>query len=385
MPTIDIRMFSEQTEGTESFIGVWLKKPGDRVVASEPLVEISTDKVSMEIPSPASGVLREILKHENEPVAPGEVLGRIERDDAAGTDAAAAMETAVRGETTPKIEIPVAANEELSPAVRRLIRENNLNPESIPATGRGGRLTYRDVADFLSKQNSGPKVASRLVPHTPMRRMIAGRMLRSAQSAPLVTSVFEANLSRVIAGREAFRSRAAEPPSITAYLIQAAVRALAAVPEANSRWRDNDLEIFEDFNIGIGTALKDGGLIVPVIHRAQNLTLAEISTRLRELTTKAREGALSTEEVQNGTFTISNHGVSGSLLAAPILIPDFQSAILGVGKLQKRPIAAEEDGQDVIRIEPMMYVTLTIDHRALDGQQANAFLTAFVRALENRS
>ena len=366
MAHIDIRMFSEQKEGTESFVGVWLKKPGERVNVNEPIVEISTDKVSMEIPAPASGVLAEILKSENEPVSPGEVLGRIE----SGTESREA------GGAAP-------AQDGLSPAVRRLIRENNLDPHSIPGTGRGGRLTYEDVSDFLSKRQSGPKLAGRMAPHTAMRRAIAGHMVRSVQSAPHVTAVFEADMSRVLADRDAFKARSQDVPSVTAYLISAAVKALQAVPEVNSRWHDDALEIFEDLNIGIGTATPEGGLIVPVIHRAQELNLVEIAARLRELTGKAREGALAVEDVQNGTFTISNHGVSGSLLAAPIIIPNSQSAILGTGKLQKRAVVVEQGGNDVVSVKPMMYVTLTVDHRALDAQQTNAFLTVLVEALEN--
>jgi 2-oxoglutarate dehydrogenase E2 component (dihydrolipoamide succinyltransferase) len=364
MALVDIRMFSEQQEGTESFLGTWLKKLGEAVTENEPVIEISTDKVSMEIPAPASGVLAEILKSEKDPVTPGEVLGRIEvepRESAPARDAA----------------------EGLSPAVRRLLQEHNLDPRSIPASGRGGRLSYEDVADFLAKQKPAAKAASRMVPHTAMRRSIASHMLRSVQSAPHVTAVFEADLSRVLADRERRRNASEEAPSVTAYLILAAVEALKAVPEVNSKWHEDALEIFEDFNIGVGTAIEGGGLIVPVIHRAQDLDLDQIAGRLRELTAKARAGTLTLEEVQNGTFTISNHGVSGSLVAAPIIIAHSQTAILGVGKLQKRPVAVEEGGRDLIRIQPMMYVTLTVDHRALDAQQTNAFLTAYVRAIEH--
>ncbi len=362
MALVDIQMFSEQKEGTESFVGIWLKHAGEQVSANEPIVEISTDKVSMEIPAPASGVLKEILKRENEPVSPGEVLGRIEARDG---------QSATRGTA-----------EGLSPAVRRLIQEHNLNAESIPATGRSGRLSYQDVIDFISKQKPESKLPSRMVPHSAMRRSIATHMMRSVQAAPHVTAVFEADLSRVVADREARRTSSGAP-SVTAYLIAAAVKALAAVPEVNSRWHEDALEIFTDFNIGIGTAIDGGGLVVPVIQRAQDLTLVEIAARLQELTEKARSGKLAPEEMQNGTFTISNHGVSGTLLAAPIIIPNSQSAILGAGRLQKRAAVVEENGSDVIRVKPMMYVTLTVDHRALDAQQTNAFMTTFVQALEN--
>lgn len=364
MPIVDVCMFTEQKEGTESFVGVWLKKRGERVNANEPIVEISTDKVSMEIAAPAAGVLAEILKAENEPVAPGEVLGRIEV-----------------GDQPARADGPAAGHADLSPAVRRLIQENNLDVRSVAGTGRGGRLTYQDVVDYLASQasNSAPSRSrlGRMVPHTAMRRAIASHMVRSVQTAPHVTAVFEADMSGVLADR----ARTEEPPSITAYLIAAAVKGIEAVPEVNSRWRDEALEIFEDCNVGVGTAIGGGGLIVPVIHRAQDLSLVEIAARLRDLTQKARAGKLTAEEVQNGTFTISNHGVSGSLLAAPIIIPEGQSAILGSGKAQKRPVVIE----DTIQIKPMMYVTLTVDHRALDAQQTNAFLTAFVRALESWS
>lgn len=362
MPIVDIQMFADQREGTESFIGVWLKNLGDAVTANEPIVEISTDKVSMEVPAPASGVLTEIVKAANEPVAPGEVLGRIE----AGAEPLAGARGTVR-------------EEDLSPAVRRLLREHELDAKLIPGTGRGGRLTYDDVLEFLAKQKTAAPRPSRMVPHTPMRRSIAAHMLRSVQSAPHVTAVFEVDLSRVLTDREN------GGPSITAYLISAAVRAIQAVPEVNSRWHEDALEIFEDANIGIGTALEGGGLIVPVIQGAQNLGLLEIASRLRDLTERARSGALTPQDVQNGTFTISNHGVSGTLLAAPILIPHGQTAILGAGRLAKRAMVVEESGRDVIRPKPMMYVTLTVDHRALDAQQTNAFMTAFVHTLETWS
>lgn len=382
MPVIDIQMFSEQKEGTESFVGLWLKQPGDAVNANEPIVEISTDKVSMEIPAPASGVLREIVKAANQPVAPGEVLGRIEVG--ASPQTAAPLPSATREQRPPHSSN--AAEEGLSPAVRRMIREHDLDPRLIPGSGRGGRITYDDVLEFVANQKSASKIPSRMIPHTAMRRSIANHMLRSVQSVPHVTAVFEADLSRVLADRDSYKNHySGQVPSITAYLIGAAVQAIRAVPEVNSRWHDDVLEIFDDSNIGIGTAIEGGGLIVPVIHGAQNLKLLEIAARLRELKQKARTGSLKPEEVQGGTFTISNHGVTGTLLAAPIIIPLGQTSILGAGRLEKRVIVVDDNGTDVIRAKPMMYVTLTVDHRALDAQQTNAFMTAFVHALETWS
>jgi 2-oxoglutarate dehydrogenase E2 component (dihydrolipoamide succinyltransferase) len=380
----DILMFSEQKEGTESFVGSWLKKPGEHVSVHEPVVEISTDKVTMEIAAPESGVLSEILKAEGERIEPGDVLGRIEGSVEGSGPAEAAPAVFEKQQPLP-VAPTMGSNAGLTPAVRRLLDEHKLDPASIPATGRGGRLTHQDVLDFLART---PVKKSRMVPHTAMRRSIASQMTRGLQAAPHVTAVFEADLSRAIADRDARKASspdAGEVPTMTAYLIRAAVAALKVVPEANARWNDDALEIFENFNIGVGTATEDGGLIVPVIHRAQDLSLIELSGRLRELTTRARSGALTPEDVREGTFTISNHGVSGSLLAAPIIIPHSQTAILGAGKLQKRAVVIEADGKNAIAIRPMMYVTLTIDHRALDGQQTNAFLSAFVRALETGS
>lgn len=382
MPVVDVVMFAEQKEGTESFVATWLKQAGDSVSAFEPIVEISTDKVSMEVAAPSAGVLSEILKTEGEPVAPGEILGRIETSE---TQTAAPVAKAPQAkQPEPTIAVDTSA---LTPAVRRLLKEHNLDPAAIPATGRDHRLTYQDVEAYLDKNKkpaAGPpsRPVSRKVPHSAMRRGIATHMARAMQNAPHVTSVFEADLSAVLADRQ-MRKSGGEVPSITAYLVRAAVTALHAVPESNSRWHENALEIFNDFNIGIGTAIEGGGLLVPVIHRAQTLSLEEIAARLRDLTAKARAGKLTPEETGNGTFTISNHGVTGSLLAAPIIIPNGQAAILGAGKLQKRAVVVDQHGEDQILIKPMMYVTLTIDHRVLDAQQTNAFLARFVDSLES--
>lgn len=209
-------------------------------------------------------------------------------------------------------------------------------------------------------------------------------MVQSVSVAPHVTSVFDADLSAVVAHRDAnkadFESRGSKL-TYTAYFVAAAAEALKTVPEANSRWHDDRLEIFEDINIGVATALPNGGLIVPVITKTQDLDLFGISQRLGDLTERARSGSLDPRDVQGGTFTISNHGVSGSLLATPIVINQPQSAILGVGKLERRVVPDEAKGKEAMTIRPMCYVTLTIDHRALDGFQANQFLTRFVEVI----
>jgi 2-oxoglutarate dehydrogenase E2 component (dihydrolipoamide succinyltransferase) len=217
-----------------------------------------------------------------------------------------------------------------------------------------------------------------------MRKSIANHMARSVQTAPHVTSVFEADLSAVLSDRATRKAdQGAEAvPSVTAYLIQAALKAIRVVSEVNSKWHDDYLEVFDWVNFGVGTALESGGLVVPVIRGAQAMDLLTLSQRLRDLTQKARSGKLTQDDMSGGTFTLSNHGVSGSLLAAPIILPHGQAAILGVGKMQRRVIVCETGGRELFRIRPMMYVTLTIDHRVLDGQQTNLFLTKFVAALE---
>ncbi len=275
----------------------------------------------------------------------------------------------------------------------RLLKEHGLDAAVIPKVSRGARLSIQDVEAYLASGvvSAAPAVADvsakragRMVLHTPMRKSIAAHMVRSVQAAPHVTSVFEADLSAVLRDREERKQRAdAVVPSITAYLIRAAVEAIRQVPEVNSRWHDHALEIFDWVNFGVGTALENGGLVVPVIEDAQAKDLLTISETLRALTEKARSGKMTQRDMEGGTFTLSNHGVSGSLLAAPIIIPHGQVAILGAGKLQKRVIVCDTGGRELFRVRPMMYVTLTVDHRALDAQQTNAFLTKFVAALES--
>lgn len=386
---VDIVMPSGQQEGTQSVVSRWLKVIGDTVQQHEPILEISTDKVMMEIACPASGILREILKNENDPIEPGMVLGRLEPGAAAAASSSKVHQrpAAAAANTAPNAD----ASGELSPAVRKLLKEHNLQPSQIRGSGKGGRITQQDVMAYMESGSRGakpPQAALRgtMQKHDAMRKSIAHHMLMSMAAAPHVTSVFEADLTAIIAHREKNKAQFEAQGvrlTFTAYFIQAAVAALKAVPEVNSRWHDEGLEIFNEFHIGVGTALEDKGLIVPVLRNAEKLSLLETARLLGELTSKARTGALTTAEVQGGTFTISNHGVSGSLVATPIIINQPQSAILGIGKLEKRAVV--DQASDEIKVRPMAYITLTIDHRVLDGFKANAFLSTFVKALEEWS
>jgi 2-oxoglutarate dehydrogenase E2 component (dihydrolipoamide succinyltransferase) len=396
--TVDVHVPSEQSEGTEIVVSLWFKAVGDRVEENEPLLELSTDKVNVEIAAPASGTVAEILKNDGDKVEPGELVGRIALGNAAVSSSPVAAAAPAGPDSSPQadgasktpalgVRAVGEAAADLSPAVRRLLKEHNLDPSAIAGSGRGGRITHDDVMKIVASAASGGSrtaIPSRSVPHSQMRRSIAQHMVQSMSVAPHVTSIFDADLSAVARHREAnksdFEQRGAKL-TYTAYFVAAAVKALEAVPEANSRWYDDRLEIFEDANIGVATALSDGGLIVPVIVKAQDLDLFAISQRLGDLTSRARSGSLDPSDVQRGTFTISNHGVSGSLVAAPIVINQPQSAILGVGKLERRVVVEDLNAREEMVIKPMCYVTLTIDHRVLNGFQANQFLTKFVEVL----
>ncbi len=398
-------MPDDEKEGTEASLGTWFKKPGDAVSEHEPLVEINTDKVTLEIASPATGVIHQLLKREGDTVSPGELLGTIESRSDGGDSVSTSRDdkntiAAIPGPSKTTAVVGPSADNTYSPAVRKLLSELGLDPQIIAKTTRGGRITPDDIGAHLkgagvqsagaasfAKQPAPPESSGRKVPHTPMRRAIANHMLNSVQAAPHVTSVFEADLYHVMADRQRRKSAGEGDavPSVTAYLIQAALQAIKLVPEVNSRWHETHLEVFDWVNFGVGTALDRGGLVVPVIRNAQALDLVALAQALREMTVKARAGKLIPADMDSGTFTLSNHGVSGSLLAAPIILPHGQAAILGAGKMQKRVIVCETGGRELFRVRPMMYVTLTVDHRVLDGQQTNAFLTEFVRAVENPS
>jgi 2-oxoglutarate dehydrogenase E2 component (dihydrolipoamide succinyltransferase) len=272
----------------------------------------------------------------------------------------------------------LAARAPLSPAVRRLLAEHSIAASDIDGTGRDGRITAQDVVRHAANG------ASR-VPHTAVRRRVAEHMTQSLMEAPHVTTLFEAELTRVLAHRARhaadYKSRGARL-TLTAYFISACARALREHREVNATFHADALELHSDVNIGVGTALGNKGLIVPVIHRAQELSLFGMAQRLGQMVDAARAGKLSIEDVRGGTFTISNHGVGGSLLAAPIVINQPQVAILGVGKAERRVCAVQVDGGEAICVRSMCYLTLTIDHRALDAFQANAFLSSVVNTLE---
>ena len=394
-------------EGTKATILKWGKRIGDRVLRDEPLLELETDKVTVEISSPASGELAEILKGPDEEVFPGQLLARVR----IGMDAAIAGAGTEPAGGLPKsaasAEPAAGGRPLLSPSVRRLLAEHEISVNEVTGTGRNGRVTAGDVVRAASGHGAAPRApdpgpavreapvtnlgvsdpgeGDSRIPHTPIRRRIAEHMVRSLQQAPHVTTLFEADLTRVLAHRARFADNFAAQGArltLTAYFIVACARALRAHPQVNATFRDDALELHADANIGVGTALGQDGLIVPVLHRAQELNLFGVALRLGQLVAGARAGKLAPSDVRGGTFTISNHGVGGSLLAAPIVINQPQVAILGAGKVERRVCAVMIDGAEMIAIRSMCYLTLTIDHRAIDAFQANAFLANVVAVLE---
>jgi 2-oxoglutarate dehydrogenase E2 component (dihydrolipoamide succinyltransferase) len=220
------------------------------------------------------------------------------------------------------------------------------------------------------------------IPHDRMRLTIAENMARAVAEQPHVTAAFEADFSAIAAHKAAMAARGVKL-SYTAYIVKAAAEAMAVAPAINGRWEKDRIAISPTIDIGVGTALGEKGLVVPVVKDAGKLSLEQIGAKLDDLTRRARDGKLERSEVSGGSFTISNHGVSGSLLAAPIILHQGQAAILGIGKLEKRVIVREIGGEDAILVRPMAYVTLTIDHRVVDGHQTNAWLSRFVEIIEN--
>jgi 2-oxoglutarate dehydrogenase E2 component (dihydrolipoamide succinyltransferase) len=388
--TTDILVPDEQ-EGTKAIVRAWLKQVGDEVALNDPLVELETDKVTQEVPSPVAGVLSEILLETDAEAVPGAVLGRVAGGESvSGSDRAELVEalpsvskpSKKEGQSFDKLRTGGDGEARLSPSVKRALMQHKLDPATLTGTGRNGRLTRDDVDRALAGGVApAASFAGSDIPHDRMRLKIAENMVRAVSEAPHVTALFEADFSAVAAHKAALAAKGTKL-SYTAYIVKAAADAMAVAPAINGRWEEDRIAVSPTVNIGVGTALGDKGLVVPVVKDAGSLSLEKIGGKLDDLTQRARAGQLTGGDVSGGSFTISNHGVSGSLLASPIILHAGQAAILGIGKLEKRVVVREVGGQDAILIRPMAYVTLTIDHRVVDGHQTNAWLTRFVEILE---
>ncbi|MDQ3247289.1 MAG: 2-oxo acid dehydrogenase subunit E2 [Pseudomonadota bacterium] len=393
---IEVRVPNEQ-EGTKAVVRSWLRQVGDTVAENDPLVELETDKVTQEVPAPAAGVLVEILLETDAEAAPGALLGRIsvdqpvrpERSPEGGVEGRVALASEQRLSTS--LRTNEGGETRLSPSVRRACQQHEIDASKIQGTGRNGRITREDVDRAVAAATvvtvgkpatAQPRHFSASdIPHDRMRRTIAENMVRAVTEAPHVTALFEADFSAIAAHKAAMAERSVKL-SYTAYIVKAAADAMAVAPAINGRWEPDSIAVSPTIDIGVGTALGEKGLVVPVVRDAGSLSLEQVGAKLDALTRKAREGKLDRTDVSGGSFTISNHGVSGTLLAAPIIIHQGQAAILGIGKLEKRVVVRDVGGQDAILIRPMAYVTLTIDHRVVDGHQTNAWLTRFVEIVE---
>ncbi len=402
-------------EGVEEVtIVTWLKAEGDKVDEFEGLLEVETDKVVTEIPSPADGVVLKILEGEEGKVAsvgtilawigePGETIPDGDEAPAEEKPAPAKEEVLPEPEPVPAkvvMDAPVAGRDSslgfISPVVAKIAAENDIDLSNVNGTGRGGRITKDDVLAYLSQPKSAsvPRISpastltgGSILPMTSVRRSIAKHMVESRRTSPHVTTVMEVDFSSVIAHRQENKAAFARDGvklTFTPYFVAATVAALKAFPIVNSSWSDEGIVLHKDINIGMATSLGEDGLIVPVIKNAERLSLLGLAGAVNDLAERARAKQLKPEEVRDGTFSITNHGVSGSLFAMPI-INQPQVAILGVGTIQKRVVVVTDaNGNDMIAIRPMVYLTLTFDHRVLDGAVADYFLAEVVRGLESR-
>jgi 2-oxoglutarate dehydrogenase E2 component (dihydrolipoamide succinyltransferase) len=386
----------------EGTILKWHKKPGEQVEADETICEISTDKVDTEIPSPASGRLARIMVGENETVAVGTPLAEIE-SPSAGKPANGSLEGAAapKNDVSPGNGSTPDRSHVISPVVRRIAAEHGIDLSSVPGTGLGGRIRKKDVVAYLEDKAQKPalhtespyeyevpggtesRAKGHREPLSAMRRQIAEHMLASRRTAAHCTTVAEVDMTRVVARRAELKERfAARGVSLTylAFVARATVAALGEQPILNASLDGDEIVYHDDVNLGIAVALEQG-LIVPVVRRAQLLGLEGIAVAMADLSSRARAKKLSPDEVKEGTFTITNPGQFGTVLATPI-INQPQVAILDLEAVVKRPAVVEGPEGDSIAIRPFVNLCLSFDHRALDGAEAARFLGRIKARLE---
>lgn len=419
---------------SDATVAAWQKQPGDQVRRGDNLVDLETDKVTLEVTAPEDGVLKEIVKAEGETVFSDEVIARLEAvaggagaqtpekapaaaarpEEKAPCESAAAPGPGVQRRREFQAEPqggPPAEAGKSSPAVRKLIAEHDLQAAAIPGSGKDGRITKADVLRHLEERSApgeppspsrseppaAPPSPSAVVPAAPataagerpeqrvamtrLRRRTAERLLEAQQEHAILSTFNEVNMAPVMAIRERYKDRFVKVHGVKlgfmSFFAKACIEALRRFPVVNASVDGNDIVYHGYYDLGIAVS-SPRGLVVPVVRDAQNLSFAEIERRISDLGDKARDGTLTMDELSGGTFTITNGGVFGSLLSTPILNPP-QSAILGMHRIQDRPVA--ENGQAVIR--PMMYLALSYDHRIIDGREAVQFLVAVKEALED--
>ena len=394
----DIRVPTLGESVTEATVGKWFKQPGDAVAVDEPLVELETDKVTLEVPAPAAGVLSDVAVKNGDTVAVGELLGQIKEGAGAAPKASApAVKPAEASKPAPAApqkspEMPVP------PSVRKMAAESGVDPSKISGTGLHGQVTKGDMLSAIERAAAQPTPVSapvqmrapspaddaareERVHMTRLRQTIARRLKDAQNTAAMLTTFNEVDMSAVMALRSRYKDKFEKDHGVKlgfmSFFVKAAVEALRAFPAVNAEVRGTDIVYKDHYDVGV--AVGGGkGLVVPVIRDADLLSFAEIEKTIGELAKKARENRITMDDLEGGTFTISNGGIYGSLLSTPILNPP-QSGILGKHKIEKRPVVIN----DQIVIRPMMYLALSYDHRIVDGREAVSFLKRIKDVIEN--
>jgi len=403
----DIRVPTLGESVTEATIGKWFKKPGEAVAVDEPLVELETDKVTIEVPAPAAGVLAEISAKDGETVAVGALLGQIKDGAGAAPKPAAAKPAAAKPAEAPKAETPAAppkaapADAPLAPSVRRVAAESGMDASTVPGSGKDGRVTKGDMMAAIERAAASPTPVSQpaaamqvrapspaddaareeRVKMTRLRTTIARRLKEAQNTAAMLTTFNEVDMSHVMAMRtqykDLFEKKHGVKLGFMGFFVRACVAALKEIPAVNAEIDGGDIIYKNYYHVGVAVGTEKG-LVVPVVRDCDHKSLADIEKNIAEFGKRARDGALKIEDMQGGTFTISNGGVYGSLMSTPILNAP-QSGILGMHKIQERPMVV--GGK--IEVRPMMYLALSYDHRIVDGREAVTFLVRVKESLED--
>lgn len=426
---MEIKVPSLPESVTDATLVAWHKKPGDLVARDENLVDLETDKIVLEVPSPAAGTLKEIRIDDGATVKAGDLIAILEEGGAGGdgkqkengggqaaaekeAPAPAAKAEAEEAEAPREAEAEPepereeedrkarseSAHDKLSPSVRRLLEEHDLDADAVSGSGRDGRITKSDVMDYLRQHDEAeargepqrpvteptegaPARNDRRVPMTRLRARIAERLVEAQQTAAMLTTFNEIDLSKVMDLRNRYKEPFLKEHGVKlgfmSFFAKASVEALKKFPEVNASIEEKDIVYHDYFDIGIAVS-SERGLMVPIVRNVDRLSFADIEKAVDTLGKKVRDGSIGMDDLTGGTFTITNGGIFGSLLSTPILNPP-QSAILGMHAIQDRPVVA--DGEVVVR--PMMYVALTYDHRIIDGREAVQFLVSIKQSLED--
>lgn len=400
MSSVDILVPDLPESVADATVATWHKKPGDAVVRDEVLVEIETDKVVLEVPASADGILDAVLEDEGATVLSRQILGRLREGNSAGKESS---EKADAKASTPaqrqQASLEEQNNDSLSPAIRRLLAEHNLDAAAIKGTGVGGRLTREDVEKHLAKAPApaeakapasaaaaapAPQLGNRSekrVPMTRLRKRVAERLLEAKNSTAMLTTFNEVNMKPIMDLRkqygEAFEKRHGIRLGFMSFYVKAVVEALKRYPEVNASIDGDDVVYHNYFDVSMAVSTPRG-LVTPVLRDVDLLGMADIEKNIKELAVKGRDGKLTVDDLTGGNFTITNGGVFGSLMSTPIINPP-QSAILGMHAIKDRPMAV--NGK--VEILPMMYLALSYDHRLIDGRESVGFLVAIKELLED--